>query len=119
MTYVFHAPKPKGFFGDACKEYEKRLGRHCKMEYESPGAGYNVLISPQGKAMSSEELASRISALSLTNRRIDFFFGESNPLCNESWLLFSCGASLPCQIAALQEQIYRACKINGGEPYHK
>lgn len=87
---------------------------------------YVVALDIQGKELSSEELAKKISDISFNNSRISFIIGGSLGLSDEvkkrADLRFSFGRiTLPHQLArvVLLEQIYRAFKINAGEAYHK
>ena len=85
-----------------------------------------IALDIQGKELSSEELAKKISDISFNNSRISFIIGGSLGLSDEvkrrADLRFSFGRiTLPHQLArvVLLEQIYRAFKINAGEAYHK
>lgn len=87
---------------------------------------YVVALDIQGRELSSEDLAKKISDISFNNSRISFIIGGSLGLSDEvkkrADLRFSFGRiTLPHQLArvVLLEQIYRAFKINAGEAYHK
>lgn len=87
---------------------------------------YVVALDIQGKELSSEELAAKISDISFNYSRISFIIGGSLGLSDDvkrrADLRLSFGRiTLPHQLArvVLLEQIYRAFKINAGEAYHK
>ncbi len=83
-------------------------------------------LSPRGKSISTEELASRWEGFRLQSRTWIFLIGGSHGLQEE--LLKGCDFRLafgpmtfPHQLfrGMLLEQIYRADTILAGEPYHK
>ena len=86
-----------------------------------------VLLDEQGKQLSSEEVAKRLSSFSRDGiGSIAFVVGGPVGLdpeflrsANERWSLSR--MTLPHRIARLilAEQLYRACTILRGEPYHK
>lgn len=87
---------------------------------------YVIALDIQGRELSSEELAAKISEISFTSSRISFIIGGSLGLSDEvkkrADLRLSFGRiTLPHQLArvVLLEQVYRAFKINAGEAYHK
>ncbi|MBR1409311.1 MAG: 23S rRNA (pseudouridine(1915)-N(3))-methyltransferase RlmH [Clostridia bacterium] len=85
-----------------------------------------IALCIDGKACSSEAFASLLSEAERTGRRQVFVIGGSLGLAPEvvrradRRLSFS-PMTFPHQLARvmLLEQIYRACKINAGEKYHK
>ena len=88
---------------------------------------YVIALAIQGKQLTSEDLASEIDRLATYGRsKIAFIIGGSNGLSDEVLaradmkLSFS-KMTFPHQLMRLilVEQIYRAFKINRGEPYHK
>ncbi len=140
----------------ACDEYLKRLGGYCSIkvmevkESKLPAnasaadeqnviaaegrdilskidAGDHVIaMDIQGKIVSSEEIADKISKISFDSSRISFIIGGSLGLSGDvkrrADSRISLGRiTLPHQLArvVLLEQIYRAFKINAGETYHK
>lgn len=144
------------FFKDAINEYKKRLSKYCNLNIielqdkkipdksnlsiinqvkniESkeiilhlPKNSYNICLDLKGKQYSSEELANKISNLTLTNSSISFIIGgslgfndEVRSSCKES-ICFS-KMTFPHQLIRvfLLEQIYRSFKIINGEEYHK
>lgn len=144
------------FFKDAISEYLKRLQRFSKVEIiELPDEKipdnasekvieqikdkegdlilshlkentYFISLCIEGEELSSEELAKKISDISLSKSHITFAIGGSLGLSdkvkNKSRLKLSFGRfTLPHQLmrVVLTEQIYRAFKINANEVYHK
>lgn len=96
-----------------------------------PGAGTFdgplILLDIKGKETSSEQLARKIDAFALEGQsHIGFVIGGSDGVtadvrqCCTERMSFG-PITLPHNLArvVLLEQIYRAFKINRGEPYHK
>lgn len=145
------------YFTAALAEYSKRLGRYCRLEIievqdektpdKAPEAinlqikekegerllanmkedAYVIALAIQGKELSSEQLAQKISQLTLNGKsHITFVIGGSLGLSDavlkraDYQLSFS-PMTFPHQLmrVILLEQIYRVFKINSGEPYHK
>lgn len=145
------------YFTAAIAEYSKRLGRYCRLEMievqdektpdKAPEAinlqikekegerllanmkedAYVIALAIQGKELSSEQLAQKISQLTLNGKsHITFVIGGSLGLSDavlkraDYQLSFS-PMTFPHQLmrVILLEQIYRVFKINSGEPYHK
>lgn len=134
----------EAFWKDAAAEYLKRLGAYAKVavreipdsskerEAEAllatlPDSGPIVLLDIKGKETSSEQLASKIERYALDgNSNLAFVIGGSDGVTNEvaarATERISFGPiTLPHNLAriVLLEQIYRAFKIQKGEPYHK
>ena len=144
------------YFTAAINEYAKRLSRFVKLNIievpdekisdnasekemeiikEKEGAkilaklsanSFVVTLCIEGKELSSEELAKKISDISMTSSNITFIIGGSLGLADtvksKSNLRLSFGRmTLPHQLmrVVLLEQIYRAFKINNNESYHK
>ncbi len=144
------------YFTAAIDEYAKRLSRFVKLNItevqdekipdnasgkemelvkEKEGAkilaklpqnSFVVTLCIEGKELSSEELAEKISDISMTSSNITFIIGGSLGLADtvkcKSNLRLSFGRmTLPHQLmrVVLLEQIYRAFKINNNESYHK
>ena len=145
------------YFTAAIAEYSKRLGRYCRLEMievqdektpdKAPEAinlqikekegerllanmkedAYVIALAIQGKELSSEQLAQKISQLTLNGKsHITFVIGGSLGLSDavlkraDYQLSFS-PMTFPHQLmrVILLEQIYRAFKIARKEPYHK
>ena len=132
------------YWTEAAAEYRKRLSRYCtitveELKEENPEAeGQNILkrlkkdtfviaLEIQGKALSSEELSSKLQELALEGKSdITFVIGGSDGLSEEvsrrSDLKLSFSRmTFPHQMIRifLLEQIYRSFKIMKGETYHK
>lgn len=144
------------YFTAAINEYSKRLSRFVKLnvtevadekipdrasdkEIEQikekeggkilakiPQGSYVITLCIEGEELSSEELAEKVAAVSMTNSSVTFIIGGSLGLSDKaksaSQLRLSFGRmTLPHQLmrVVLLEQIYRAFKINNNESYHK
>lgn len=102
------------------KEGKKILG---KVKVNS----YVIALAIDGKNLSSEELASTIESLGVRgNSHITFVIGGSLGLSDEvleraDYKLSFSKMTFPHQLMRLilLEQVYRAFRINKGEPYHK
>lgn len=101
------------------KEGQSILGRI------KPG-DHVIALCIDGPQLTSEAFASRLSSLEMQGNRIVFVIGGSLGLspavvrrADEKLSLSK--MTFPHQLARvlLLEQIYRACKINAGERYHK
>ncbi|MBM7645501.1 23S rRNA (pseudouridine1915-N3)-methyltransferase [Scopulibacillus daqui] len=88
---------------------------------------YVIALAIQGKQMTSEQLAKKIDELATYGKsKIAFVIGGSHGLSDavlqraDMHLSFS-KMTFPHQLMRLilVEQVYRAFKINRGEPYHK
>ena len=145
------------YLKEGIAEYSKRLGRFCTFEIcelpdikipDNPSESechkvlseegeavlkkiskdsFVIALCVEGKAMSSEELASKMSSVTLMGKsNIDFIIGGSLGLSeavkkrSDMRLSFS-AFTFPHQLMrlVLTEQIYRAFKINANEEYHK
>ncbi len=85
-----------------------------------------VAMCIEGKQLSSEELAQKILDFQMQSSTIDFIIGGSLGLSKEvkdraDFKLSMSSMTFPHRIARLmlEEQIYRAFKINANETYHK
>lgn len=92
-----------------------------------PERAHMVLLAIDGKQRSSEQLSARIDQLGLSGES-DLVFviggscGVSADVRERADETLSFGSiTLPHNLArvVLLEQLYRACKISRGEPYHK
>jgi 23S rRNA (pseudouridine1915-N3)-methyltransferase len=156
ITIITIGKLKEKYFKDAVSEYLKRLSRFGKIEIiELPdekipdnagkkqtetiknkeGAAilshlksntYFITLCIEGKEFSSEELAEKISSLSMQTGHITLAIGGSLGLSDEvknmSQLKLSFGKiTFPHQLmrVVLLEQLYRAFKINSNESYHK
>ena len=144
------------YFTDAITEYSKRLSRFVKLNIievadekipdnasvkemeivkkkegerilsKLPANSFAVTLCVEGKELSSTELATKLSDVSMTSSNITFIIGGSLGLSDDvkaaSHLRLSFGRiTLPHQLirVVLLEQLYRAFKINNNETYHK
>lgn len=147
----------ENYLRDACAEYKKRLGAWCKLEeiilkeeklpdnpspsqiakaleceekriFEkiSPRA-YVIAMCVEGKQLSSEELAEKISQIQGTGHsEIIFIIGSSFGLSNgvkarADYKLSISKLTFPHQLlrVILHEAVYRALSIINGTKYHK
>ncbi len=142
VTVVCVGKLKERFWREACAEYQKRLGRFCKLEMrELPERatpadeaeeilravkGYVVALAVEGEERSSEELAARLCALRDEGRELTLVIGSSCGLDErvkaraDERLSFS-RLTFPHQMfrAVLLEQLYRAFMIGAGAEYHK
>lgn len=97
------------------------------MERHLKADSYLIALAIEGKKMDSEQFASRIGELGVRGiSHIQFLIGGSLGLHPsllqkaDEKLSFS-DMTFPHQLmrVILLEQIYRGCRINSGEPYHK
>lgn len=142
---IFAVGKLKeSFWKDAVAEYLKRLDAYAKTSVrEIPDSNKEkeavalldalpekvpvILLDIKGKEVSSESLAQKIDRYALDgNSHIAFIIGGSDGVTAEvrarATERISFGPiTLPHNLArvVLVEQIYRAFKIQRGEPYHK
>ena len=129
------------YLRDAIDEYSKRLSRYCKLniievadektpDHASEGVDRQIKAREGeriAKHLSSEELAAKINDLGLRGTsHIQLVIGGSIGLDDAilrraDFLLSFSKMTFPHQLmrVILLEQIYRAYKINAGEPYHK
>ncbi len=144
------------FFSDAVNEYKKRLSRYCKFniielpeekisDQETQSAiektlfkegerilqkisksDYVIAMCIEGKQLSSEELSSKLSDVSMTSGTLDFVIGGSWGLSDDvkrraDFKLSVSKMTFPHQLfrVMLCEQIYRAFSITANAKYHK
>ena len=125
-------------------DYKKRIGKYIKIEiielkddvnYDKEisnliknikTSDYNIGLDLKGKMYSSVEFADKIDKILPQNSNITFIIGgslglndEVRSLCDE--LISFSQMTFPHGLfrGILLEQIYRACKINNHEMYHK
>ena len=134
----------ESYLDELIKDYQKRINKYIKLEivelkdnniYEKEVAmllqnikktDYNIGFDLGGKSYTSLEFAQKISNILPQNSNITFIIGGSLGLndeirncCNE--LISFSKMTFPHGLfrGILLEQIYRACKINNNESYHK
>lgn len=125
-------------------DYKKRIGKYIKIEivelkdfadYDKKinnlvknikKSDYNIGLDLSGKMITSVEFAEKIDNVLPRNSNITFIIGgslglndEVRSLCDE--LISFSKMTFPHGLfrGILLEQIYRACKINNHEMYHK
>lgn len=125
-------------------DYKKRIGKYIKIEivelkdfvdYDKEinnlaknikKSDYNIGLDLSGKIFTSVEFAEKIDEILPRNSNITFIIGgslglndEIRNLCDE--LISFSKMTFPHGLfrGILLEQIYRACKINNHEMYHK
>lgn len=106
---------------EVTKEKEKDL----ILKYINP-KDYIITLEIDGKELTSNEFASKIDSIFITNPNITFIIGGSYGLSDQikkisNYPLSFSKMTFPHQLfrVILLEQIYRAYKINNNENYHK
>lgn len=134
----------ESYLDDLINDYKKRIGKYIKIEiielkddvnYDKEisnliknikTSDYNIGLDLKGKMYSSLEFADKIDKILPQNSNITFIIGgslglndEVRSLCNE--LISFSQMTFPHGLfrGILLEQIYRTCKINNHEMYHK
>lgn len=134
----------ENYLVELINDYKKRINKYIKLEiielkddsnYEKEIEGliknikksdYNIALDLKGTELNSLEFANKIDTILPQNSNITFIIGGSNGLNDEirkmanevisfSKLTFPHGLFR----GVLLEQIYRSCKINNNETYHK
>ena len=121
----------------ACDAYLRRLRRYARVEEAEvkdearilgavPDGARLVALSRAGVGWTSRALAGRMARWEMEGRDVVFAIGGADPLpapvVRAAELVWSLSAlTLPHEIARLLvlEQLYRACTIQRGEPYHR
>ncbi|MDD3221684.1 MAG: 23S rRNA (pseudouridine(1915)-N(3))-methyltransferase RlmH [Clostridia bacterium] len=157
ITIICVGKVKEKFYRMALDEYAKRLSRYCKLEIleledeKTPDRasdhemtlikdkegerilkaikkdGTVIALAIEGRKLSSEGLAKKISSLGVQGEsHIQFIIGGSlglseNVLKTADMLLSFSEMTFPHQLmrVILLEQIYRSYRIIQGEPYHK
>lgn len=134
----------ESYLDDLINDYKKRIGKYIKIEiielkddvnYDKEisnliknikTSDYNIGLDLKGKMYSSVEFADKIDKILPQICNITFIIGgslglndEVRSLCDE--LISFSQMTFPHGLfrGILLEQIYRACKINNHEMYHK
>ncbi len=144
ITLITVGKLKEKFLVDGVNEYLKRIKNFCKIEIREvaecrtvedegkkllaqiPRESFLIVLDVAGVELSSEELAEKISALTLRGVvDITFLIGGAFGLSDEvrhaaDFRLSLSRMTFTHQLARLivVEQIYRAFKINRHEPYH-
>ena len=156
ITVICLGKLKEKYLSAACDEYRKRLSRYCNLDFvelepvklsDKPSKSeidlaidkeadlilkkipqnsevYTLCI--EGKQLSSESLAEKVSALKNMGKSLAFVIGSSYGLSQKIKSLSQLKLSFsqmtfPHQLfrVMLLEQIYRAFKIDEGSEYHK
>ena len=92
----------------------ERIAKHIRAD------AFVIALAIEGKQLTSEQLAAKINDLGL--HIIGGSLGLDPTIVKRAdYLLSFSKMTFPHQLmrVILLEQLYRACKINAGEPYHK
>lgn len=123
--------KISNFYIEAIKEYEKRLGRYCKIELfqvkneeqllkKLSEKSYKIVISNKGPHISSEALADKINTLGISgNSDIALIIGADNFPCDEVLAVSAMEMDFGLITTIAFEQLYRTYRILNNQPYHK
>lgn len=112
--------------GRAATDLESRRVEGGRLRGKFPNRAYLVVLDREASPWSSEALAQRMERWELLARPVVILIGGSTGLetgivrdADERWGLGP--LTLPHQLArvVVLEQLYRACTIRRGEPYHK
>ncbi len=119
------------FYKEAIKEYEKRLGRYCKIQLIevknqdalskslSPNS-YKIWITTKGESISSEELAAKINKYAISGHSdMAIIIGGESVQFDEQLAISTMDMESGLLVTILFEQIYRAYRILNNQPYHK
>jgi 23S rRNA (pseudouridine1915-N3)-methyltransferase len=119
-------------YQDDVEHYRKMLAGHVKVDQVEvredekvlpriPDRAHTVLLSSEGKALTSEEFSEWLEERRRNGRDVCFVIGGPKGIDLEADERLSLGPmTLPHQLArvVLLEQLYRAHKILAREPYH-
>ena len=157
ITLIYVGSTSEKFYTDACAEYEKRLGAFTafqsvcvkeerigdeasealiakaldaeeqRIRAAIPKGSFKIAMCIEGKQLSSEKLAAKLSALaSGGTSSVALVIGSSHGLARTlkadcDLLLSMSEMTFPHMLARvmLTEQLYRAFTIIGGKKYHK
>ncbi|WP_096549991.1 23S rRNA (pseudouridine(1915)-N(3))-methyltransferase RlmH [Ureibacillus thermosphaericus] len=125
------ANKLEKFILEGLKEYEKRLSRYCKIQFQLfknedqlykriPNKSYVIKLTTDGNILSSEELSEKINTLGISGKSdIIMLINISQIPVDETITISPMNMDVGIQTLLLFEQIYRAYRIIHNEPYHK
>ena len=156
ITVICLGKLKEKYLSAACDEYRKRLSRYCSLDFveldpvklsdkpskseidlaldkeadlilkKIPQNSEVYALCIEGKQLSSEALAEKVSALKNMGKSLTFVIGSSYGLSQKIKSLSQLKLSFsqmtfPHQLfrVMLLEQIYRAFKIDEGSEYHK
>lgn len=94
---------------------------------EASEGAWRIVLDERGRQMSSVALAQWIGKQEMSGRkRVCLLIGgadghapEVREAADELWSLSAMTLQHELALVVLMEQIYRACSINRGEPYHR
>jgi len=112
------------------EEYAKRIGRYLPIEFideKISKEDFLIVLDEKGKAFTSREFAGWLEEKKIRSvKNLAFLIGPGEGLSEEikskaQFVLSLSKMTLQHELALviLLEQIYRACTILKGEPYHK
>ena len=152
MTLICMGKLKEKFYISAAEEYKKRLGAFCSFQLlelpedpnptqiaqglsreaelirtKIPKGSFFCVLAPEGKMLSSEELAGKLSDIKKSGRSSVCFligssFGVDAGLKKQADVLLSMSCmTFPHHLARVMalEQLYRAESIQAGTKYHK
>ncbi|MBN2297878.1 MAG: 23S rRNA (pseudouridine(1915)-N(3))-methyltransferase RlmH [Deltaproteobacteria bacterium] len=134
LVFCFSGKTPKGPIKEVLSDYQARISRYVPVEIIEAKTlkiqsrqGHHVLLSPDGKLMTSEAFAEFIGECMLSGKKHLFFytggptgFDASITDAADLKLSLSCMTFNHQMIRTmLLEQVYRAFTILNNEPYHK
>lgn len=142
--HIFAIGKPKLAFAEiGVSEYAKRLSRFVKLEIAYGKAGtqeqesrwllaksdgmFRVALDEHGVRMTSREWASMLESMEIRGtKQFAILIGGANGHttelrngCDAIWSLSALTLQHELALLVLTEQLYRACSINAGFPYHR
>ena len=118
------------FYKEAISEYDKRLGKYCKIKLievkaidnltKLLGTGHTIRVSSKGSMLSSEELATKINEFGISGvSEINFVYSEQAIDSKEHLAISNMDFDLGLSVVIIYEQIYRAHRIIHNHAYHK
>ena len=117
-------PEPANASDADCAQVMEKEGQSILARLKP--ADHVIALCINGSQLTSEAFAARVSQLEMRGKRIVFVIGGSLGLSPDvikraDEKLSLSKMTFPHQLARvlLLEQLYRACKINAGERYHK
>ena len=157
LTLICMGKLKEKFYESAAEEYKKRLGGYCKfnlielnevrlpdapspaeinaaLEKEAvqilekiPKGAWFCVFTPEGRLLSSEQLASRLSTVKLSGKSCACFligssYGMADTIKNKADFKLSMSPmTFPHHLARIMvlEQLYRSESIQAGSKYHK
>lgn len=142
--HIFAIGKPKLTFAEmGVSEYAKRLKRFVKLEIVYGKAGtqeqesrwllaksegmLRAAMDERGAQLTSRELASTLGSMEdRGTKQLAILIGGADghakdlrSVCDVAWSLSSLTLQHELALVVLLEQLYRACSINAGFPYHR